>query len=283
MSVREELNPPWSARLGAAGVRSLAALLGRADPTRLPGIWTPLHKPGLGGRRRWRWQPDGDAPALYVKQYDAPPLRSQADRALRQTSAHSTAAWEFAQSRALAEANIPAVHAVGYAQEMRGALERSSVILLEAAPGDALDRAWAAAALAGAPVTRGLARLDFARRLGRFVAAFHGTGLCHRDLYLCHIFVELDPQGTDAPRFRLIDLARVMRPRLRRMRWLLKDLSQLDSSARQLGASRSDRLRCLLAYLGLSSAAPRVRWYVRQIVRRSERIRARLARKSRLS
>lgn len=282
MKVREEIHPAWRARLAAAGVSSLATLLGE-DPTHLPGQWTAFQKPGLRGRRRWRWQlPDG-APAVFVKLYQAPPLQAQTDRAVRQAARQSSAAWEYGRSLMLAGADVPAVAAVGFAEEMTGPLERRSVLLLEAAPGDGLDRAWSAAERAGAPITRGLARLDFARRLGRFIAAFHGTGLCHRDLYLCHVFVELDPLGHAAPRFRLIDLARVMRPRMRRMRWLLKDLSQLDASARQIGASRADRLRCLLAYLGLQRGAPRARWYARRIVRRSDRILARIARKARAS
>ena len=115
-------------------------------------------------------------------------------------------------------------------------------------------------------------------------AAFHGTGLCHRDLYLCHIFAEIDAKPVrKTPRFHLIDLARVHRPRWRRMRWIIKDLSQLDASARQVGASRTDRLRFLRAYLHLPREAQRVRWYVRRIVRKSDWILRRIERKSRAS
>jgi heptose I phosphotransferase len=57
-------------------------------------------------------------------------------------------------------------------------------------------------------------------------AKLHGSGLHHRDLYLCHFFVPAPPAA--AADTRLIDCARVKRlPRLfTRYRWVVKDLSQ---------------------------------------------------------
>ncbi|MEW6251858.1 MAG: lipopolysaccharide kinase InaA family protein, partial [Planctomycetota bacterium] len=78
----------------------------------------------------------------------------------------------------------------------------------------------------------------------------------------------------------LIDLARTHRPRLRRTRWIIKDLSQLDTSARQLDATRADRLRFLTTYLRSRPGARPVRWYARRIVRKSDRILRRIARKA---
>ena len=157
---------------------------------------------------------------------------------------------------------------------MYGLLERCSVVLIEAVVGDGFDRAWADACRRNAPLTRGLARHDTAVRLGRFVSAFHQTGFCHRDLYLCHVFADFDPAGRRPP-------VRTFRPRVRRMRWVIKDLAQLDSSARQIGASRADRLRFLCAYLGLQHGTARIRWYARRIVRKSDWILRRIERKSR--
>ena len=112
------------------------------------------------------------------------------------------------------------------------------------------------------------------------MSAFHQSGACHRDLYLCHVFVDLDPEGERPPMFTLIDLARVIRPWWRRMRWIIKDLAELDSSAQQIGASHTDRLRFLRAYLSLERGAPRVQWYVRRVSRKSQRILDRIERKS---
>ena len=273
--------PEWRARLEACGLDRLSGLLERPLPGLLPGGWEALTKPGLRGRARWRWRLPGEKPdVVYVKRYDRTPLNQQADRLRRQCPHHSRAYWEFAQARRLARMHIPVARAVGFAEQMCGLLERRSVVLLEAAPGDGCDRVWQRLSAAHAPVTRGAARHDFVVRLARFVAAFHGTGFCHRDLYLCHVFVDLDPQAARPPRFTLIDLARTHRPRCRRMRWLIKDLAQLDVSARQSGATRTDRWRFLRAYLNLPPGAPRTRWYARRILRKSERILRRQTRKS---
>jgi hypothetical protein len=156
-------------------------------------------------------------------------------------------------------------------------------VILENAPGDGLDRVWRGLLVGDAPITRGPARHEITARLGRFVAAFHGAGCCHRDLYLCHIFADLDPAGDRPPRFTLIDLARTHYPRWRRMRWIIKDLSQLDASAREIGATRADRWRFLLAYLNLPPRAVRARWYARRIARKSAWILQREERKKRRS
>jgi heptose I phosphotransferase len=280
---REAVAPPWRARLAAAGLPSLGALLAqRPDAQQLRGRWEALTKPGLGGRERWRWElDDAGVPAVvFVKRYTQTPLGVQLDRIRRQTATRSRAWWEYRQSERLTAAHVPVPEPVGFVEEMRGTFERRSAVLLARVAGDAIERIWQRACEREAPVTRELARHDLTVRLGRFIAAFHGTGYCHRDLYLCHVFVDLDPEARRPPEFCLIDLARTFRPRWRRMRWIIKDLSQLDVSARRIGAARTDRLRFLLAYLGLQPRAPRVRWYARRIVRKSDRILRRIERKS---
>ncbi len=282
MSTREQVVPPWRPRLARAGLDTLSPLLDVADAPAVPGTWETLHKEGLRGRRRWRWTlPAGiGGDVLYVKRYADTPLSEQWDRARRQVLGHSRAAWEYAVCCRLAQAHINAPAPVGFIERMRGPLERRSAVLLERVPGDGLDRLWTRLCHERAPITRGLARHDLVVRLARFVAAFHETGFCHRDLYLCHIFADIDPLAARPPTFALIDLARVHKPRWRRMRWIIKDLAQLDASARQVGARRSDRWRFLRAYLNLLPRAPRTRWYARRIVRKSNWISRRIARKN---
>jgi heptose I phosphotransferase len=281
----EAVDSDWRQRLSAAGLRALAELLDDAAGThRRVGIWELLSKPGLGGRERWRWElagGAGGAATLYVKRYRRLSMREQLDRMLRQDARHSRAWWEYAQSRTLRERYIPAVQAVGFVERMAGPLEVESAALFAAAPGDAFDRLWPRLDREHAPITCGAVRHDLVRRLARFISAFHQSGVCHRDLYLCHVFSELDAQGRVPPRFTLIDLARTHAPRWRRMRWLVKDLAQLDSSARGIGATRTDRLRFLRAYLGLAPGAPRVRVYARRVVRKSDAIIRRDHRKAR--
>lgn len=272
----------WAERLAQAGLSDLGSLLD-VPPTEqhLAGQWEMLSKPGLGGRQRWRWAlAEATEEVLYLKRYTHTPAGEQLDRMRRQTLRHSRAWWEFRQSAELARQYVPVVRAIGVAEEMRVPFEVRSTVLFERVPGDAFDRVWLRLCAAGAPLTAGMARHDLTRRLGYFVSAFHQTGVCHRDLYLCHIFADLDPDGGRAPEFTLIDLARTHRPRLRRMRWLLKDLSQLDASAQQIGATRGDRMRFLLAYLGVQTGSPRARWYARRIVPKSGHILGRITRKT---
>ncbi|MCK4341144.1 MAG: hypothetical protein KAY37_05400 [Phycisphaerae bacterium] len=276
------IEPGWRERLTRAGLRNKLDLLDKTPSECLAGRWEALLKPGLGGRERWRWEPNGtDETVVYLKRYLHPPLAEQFDRIRRQTARHSRAWWEYHQSQELTRRHIPVVRAIGVVEEMRGLAEVRSAVLFERVAGDAFERVWPELEARGAPLTRGLARQELTRGLARFVSAFHQTGMCHRDLYLCHIFADLDPDGRRPPRFTLIDLARTHRPRLRRLRWILKDLSQLDCSARLIGATRTDRLRFLVAYLGLQPDSPRVRYYARRIVRKSSRILRRIARKSR--
>ena len=82
--------------------------------------------------------------------------------------------------------------------------------------------------------------------LARQVAALHGAGLHHKDLYLNHVFVD---SGAALPTCTLIDCERVDSHRGAFSRWVIKDLAALEHSAAQAGVSRSVRLRFVLAYL----------------------------------
>ncbi|MDX2200950.1 MAG: lipopolysaccharide kinase InaA family protein [Phycisphaerae bacterium] len=284
MSRRTQVSPEWSRLFEQIGLPDAARALAESQSLdSLPGRWTALQKPGLGGRERWRWEIETEAGprTLFVKRYFRMPLQAQWDRWLRQSAAHSRAWWEFEQARLLRAAAIAAPAAAAVAECVSFGVERWSMVCLSAARGKPFDAAWTQATLEHAPVTRGRARCELTRRLARFVAAFHQTGRTHRDLYLCHIFVELDDAGAAPPHFELIDLGRIHLPWLMRSRWIVKDLAQLDASARRIGATRTDRVRFLTTYLGLPNGRGRVRTLARAVVRKSNHILRRDARKGR--
>ena len=83
---------------------------------------------------------------------------------------------------------------------------------------------------------------DMARRM-------HGGGVNHRDFYICHFLLHLDPAPSAADfRLSLIDLHRAqLRPATPR-RWRDKDLAALHFSALDIGLTQRDRLRFLRAY-----------------------------------
>ena len=86
-------------------------------------------------------------------------------------------------------------------------------------------------------------------RVAEMARRMHRAGINHRDFYLCHFLLHLDPAPTaDQFRLSLIDLHRAqLRGQLPR-RWRDKDLAALYFSAVDIGLSRRDLLRFLAAY-----------------------------------
>ena len=112
-------------------------------------------------------------------------------------------------------------------------------------------------------------------RVAEVARTMHAAGLHHQDFYLTHLMVpDEDPCRT----LYVIDLGRVCQRKRLSRRWIVKDLAQLNYSARSL--SRKDRIRFLEGYLGRAlrdSDHP----FVRRIERKTEAI-ARHSRKHRL-
>jgi heptose I phosphotransferase len=104
---------------------------------------------------------------------------------------------------------------------------------------------------------------DTARRM-------HAAGLHHQDFYLGHLLVP-----TDAPLSKLyvIDLGRVRKARTLSRHWVVKDLAQLEYSAREVPTW--DRERLLRGYCGRALTADD-----RALARRVERKVAAIARHS---
>lgn len=90
--------------------------------------------------------------------------------------------------------------------------------------------------------------------MARIAATLHASRLFHKDLYLCHYFLDverLDEDGGKAPRLVLIDLHRLSSPATRAgsawLRW--KDLGQLLYSTFGVdGIDHRDRLRFWRSY-----------------------------------
>jgi hypothetical protein len=105
--------------------------------------------------------------------------------------------------------------------------------------------------------------------LADLVARLHNHGLHHRDLYLCHFFVNPD-QPAD---IRLIDAARV-RPLPRwplRRRWVVKDLAQLWYSLCQLQIPEQ-KVRALFQHYADKTGRYHAGRLVGSVIRKSARI-----------
>lgn len=86
-------------------------------------------------------------------------------------------------------------------------------------------------------------------RVATMARRMHAGGVNHRDFYICHFLLHLDPAPTaDDFRLSLIDLHRAqLRPETPR-RWRDKDLAALYFSALGIGLTQRDLLRFLCVY-----------------------------------
>jgi hypothetical protein len=139
-----------------------------------------------------------------------------------------------------------------------------SLLVTAGVPGRSLD-AWAVEAARDGWLDR---LVDYAcREVAPAVRRLHDSSHVHRDLYWNHLFAE-DPRRGGAPFF--LDVARVLRPRWRWHRWVVKDLAGLLASL-PLPVPLRAQLRFLRSYLG--EPIFRHRRSVRAIARKAKRIR----------
>jgi len=86
-------------------------------------------------------------------------------------------------------------------------------------------------------------------RVATMARRMHRGGVNHRDFYICHFLLHLDPAPTaDVFRLSLIDLHRAQVRAVTPRRWRDKDLAALYFSALDIGLTARDRLRFLRVY-----------------------------------
>ncbi|WP_435005416.1 lipopolysaccharide kinase InaA family protein [Tundrisphaera lichenicola] len=85
--------------------------------------------------------------------------------------------------------------------------------------------------------------------MARITAKLHAAWAFHKDLYLCHFFLDLRPGADRRPKLCLIDLHRLAVHRWTAPRWRWKDLGQLLFSTYGVrGIDDRDRLRFWMHY-----------------------------------
>ena len=86
-------------------------------------------------------------------------------------------------------------------------------------------------------------------RVAQMAGRMHRGGVNHRDFYICHFLLQLDPPPTaDKLKLSIIDLHRAQVREKTPRRWRDKDLASLYFSALNVGLTRRDRLRFLQSY-----------------------------------
>ena len=76
----------------------------------------------------------------------------------------------------------------------------------------------------------------------------HSNGICHRDFYICHLLQD----NADPTLVYVIDLHRALTKKNLARRWMVKDVGSLYFSARNIGLTRNDLMRFVMAYSGKS-------------------------------
>jgi hypothetical protein len=228
-----------------------------------------LRKPGLESwreRLRLTLRDVAGTRTVYLKRFTAPPPKVQRAVRASDTGAASVAGLEWARMHQLSDEGIATIQPIAYGEDIRNGREARSAILAAEVPGESLERL-------AARWSRDVHLPAIRRVLLRtadLIARFHGCGYVHRDLYLSHIFFDEAAASDEA--LHLIDLQRVIRPRWRRGRWVVKDLASLNYSTPFDLVTTADRLRWLRRYLNVQRLDARAKRLVRRIITKTARI-----------
>lgn len=202
--------------------------------------------------------------SLYLKQHRGASFREVFKEVLRGRRPLSAAAREWRAISLLAKAGVPTMSPVAYGERRFLPWAGPSCIATLEVEGERLeDRAH---------LLRGKYREKrcIITLLADLVRTMHGAGLNHRDLYLCHVF--LQEKGREKS-LTLIDLQRLQRRARGFNRWVVKDLAALNYSSPATAVTRADRVRFLRRYLRLQKLDAAAKRFAARISRKTERIR----------
>ena len=175
---------------------------------------------------------------------------------------------------------VDTMRAVAFAQRGADPSKRHSFIVTEElAPTVSLEdycRDWPS----NAPPVR--LKRALIERVAQMARAMHGGGVNHRDFYICHFLLALDPPPTpERLTLSLIDLHRAQLRAKTPRRWRDKDLASLHFSALDIGLTRRDRLRFLRTYFAapLRDILAREAPLLRRLASKADRLQKRFLRK----
>jgi len=184
----------------------------------------------------------GGCRSLYLKRHERPRWRERLRPLLNFGRPIFGARNEWLAILALREASVPTLTALCFGEHDGRSLLVTEDLRTDVTLLDWVNRCSGGAASRAIDAARKRATI---RDLARLTRRMHDARIFHQDFFLHHILARGDFGRLD---MRVIDPGRALRePRLPR-RWIVKDLAQLNFSARNLPCA--DRLLFLRLYLG---------------------------------
>ncbi len=213
-----------------------------------------LHAKQGRSTARVRFESDAAPLSVYLKRHYRLPLANRLRALVDPAGRHSPASAEWAhleRARALGIA-VPEVVAAGEWIGPWGAL-RSFLMVAELVGHAPLHEAIPELAATLDPARFGRLKRALVIEMAGVAAKLHAAHAFHKDLYLCHFFLDRSPGSIDGRRLCLIDLHRLAVHRWTAPRWRWKDLGQLLYSTHGVpGIDDRDRLRFWKHYRGRS-------------------------------
>lgn len=183
--------------------------------------------------------------SVYLKRHYQLPWPARVAALLDPNGRHSPAAAEWAhlqRARSLGVA-VPDAVAAGERIGPWGALQ-SYLLVAELTGCEPLHEAIPALAATLPPDRFAALKRSLISEMADITATLHRARLFHKDLYLCHFFLDSSSRSAPSRRLTLIDLHRLGEHRYTAPRWRWKDLGQLLYSTFDVpGIDDRDRLR----------------------------------------
>ncbi len=215
---------------------------------------------------------DGDnETGVYLKRYRRGGMKALAG-ALTGSSGSGTAMDELNAILTFHRLGIPTMIPIAAGMRRTAGMKSESFLLTRELEGaERLDHYLARELIPPLTRSRIADKRQLLKELALLVRRMHGSGLNHRDLYLCHLLVK---KSAGAERtIYVADLHRVEGRSSMPLRWKVKDLAALNYSAEQRFITRTDRLRFMHHYRVGEKKDPPFKLLIRKVLRKTERIR----------
>jgi len=209
--------------------------------------------------------PSGPLP-VYLKRHYRLPWRDRLAAVLNPNGHHSPAAAEWAHLQRARELGIAVPDTVAAGERIGpwGALQ-SYLLVAELTGCEALNEVLPTLVGSLEPAAFTALKRALIVEMADITARLHQVKAFHKDLYLCHFYLDLSRLDSDGPKLALIDLHRMAEHRWSADRWRWKDLGQLLYSTHGVaGIDDRDRLR-FWAHYRRRLALRRPRWHRRMV------------------